>query len=162
MKKLMIRPIQQKDNQVVAQMVREVLVEMGAPKVGTAYEDETLETMFEVYQQSRAAYFVVEEDGEIIGSAGIAHLEGEKEDICELQKMYFSAKERGEGLGSKMMNICLDFAKEQGYNHCYLETLPYMKAAQKLYKKTGFEFIDERMGTTGHYSCDVWMLKELA
>ncbi|SHI97240.1 putative acetyltransferase [Mesonia phycicola] len=161
MKKLIIRPIQPKDNQVVAQMIREVLVEMGAPKVGTAYEDKTLETMFEAYQQKRATYFVVEEDGEIIDSAGIAHLEGEKENVCELQKMYFSAKARGRGLGSKMMKICLEFAKEQGFTQCYLETLPYMKAAQKLYKRTGFKEIDCRMGSTGHYSCDVWMLKEL-
>jgi putative acetyltransferase len=161
MKQPIIRPIQQKDNVFVAQMIREVLVEAGAPKVGTAYEDKTLDTMFEAYKNDRAEYFVVEENGEIIGSSGIAPLEGEKETICELQKMYFSAKARGRGLGGEMMKVCLDFAKDNNFEKCYLETLPYMLAAQKLYKKSGFQEIDYRMGSTGHYSCNVWMLKVL-
>tara|TARA_B100001146_G_scaffold200791_1_gene191649 strand:- start:241 stop:729 length:489 start_codon:yes stop_codon:yes gene_type:complete len=162
MKNPIIRPIQQDDNPFVAQMIREVLVESGAPKVGTAYEDKTLDQMFEFYVTPRSEYFVLVENDKIIGSAGIAPLAGEKDHICELQKMYFSAEARGRGLGSEMMNVCLTFAKEQGFTQCYLETLPYMKAAQKLYKRSGFREIDHRMGSTGHYSCDVWMLKELS
>lgn len=161
MKQPIIRPIQQKDNPFVAQMIREVLVESGAPKVGTAYEDKTLDKMFEAYAEERSVYFVLEEAGKIIGSAGIAPLAGEKEHICELQKMYFSAEARGRGLGKEMMEVCLAFAREQKFTQCYLETLPYMKAAQKLYKRTGFKEINHRIGSTGHYSCDVWMLKEL-
>ena len=76
--------------------------------------------------------------------------------------MYFSAEARGRGLGKEMMKVCLAFAREQKFTQCYLETLPYMKAAQKLYKRTGFKEINHRMGSTGHYSCDVWMLKELS
>ena len=30
-------------------------------------------------------------------------------------------------------------AKEFGFKQCYLETMPYMTAAQKLYKKNGFK-----------------------
>lgn len=161
MKNLKIRTIQQKDNPIVAKMIREVLLEAGAPKVGTAYEDTILDELYEVYQGKRSAYFVLLENDEIIGSAGMAPLEGEKENVCELQKMYFSASARGRGLGTQMMEKCLNFAREQNFKQCYLETLPYMKAAQKLYLKSGFKEINHRMGNTGHYSCDVWMLKEL-
>ncbi len=44
---------------------------------------------------------------------------------------------------------------------CYLETMPYMLDAQELYRKNGFVYINKPMGDTGHYSCPVWMTKEL-
>ena len=75
--------------------------------------------------------------------------------------MYFLEEARGRGIGTRMIQVCLDTAKTYGFEKCYLETMPYMKAAQELYKKNGFEYIKERMGDTGHYSCPVWMLKNL-
>ena len=155
-----IRPITKKDNAETSAMIRYVLVEQNAPKTGTAYEDKALDDLFEHYNKSRAQYFVLTENDTIIGSAGIDAIE-DGSDVCELQKMYFHPKARGRGLGEKMMQECLEFAKSKEFQSCYIETLPSMKAAQKLYLKTGFEYIDHRMGNTGHYSCTVWMLKKL-
>ncbi|MEK6154331.1 GNAT family N-acetyltransferase [Flavobacteriaceae bacterium 3-367] len=156
-----IREIRAEDNVQVAKVVRQVLEDLGVPKVGTAYADTSLDHMYESYDVPRATYFLVEEAGKIIGCAGVAPLENYEGNVCELQKMYFLEEARGRGIGSKMMQICLDRAKEFGFERCYLETMPYMKAAQKLYLKTGFEYIDAPMGDTGHYSCPVWMLKAL-
>ena len=75
--------------------------------------------------------------------------------------MYFLPEARGKALGEKMIDHCLHYAKEQSFETCYLETLPYMKAAQKLYLKKGFEYIDGSMGSTGHTSCNVWLTKKL-
>jgi len=161
MTKIKIRPIEKKDNPKVAEMIRRVLVEQGAPKVGTAYEDKALDQLFETYDAERSCYFVLENDGEILGSAGIAPLANADAKICELQKMYFNPAVRGRGLGKQMMETCLSFAKREGYTHSYIETLPTMKAAQKLYIRSGFKYIDERMGDTGHYSCSVFLLKAL-
>ncbi|MBL0682521.1 GNAT family N-acetyltransferase [Aquimarina mytili] len=156
-----IRKIKPEDNQVIAKVIREVLVEMGVPKVGTVFEDEALDMMYETYTSKNAAYFVVEEDGIVIGGAGIARLEHGSSDTCELQKMYFLPIARGKGIGYEMINICLDHAKEQGFTKCYLETMPYMKAARKLYKKVGFKDLDGPVGDTGHFSCQAWMIKDL-
>ncbi|WP_395057623.1 GNAT family N-acetyltransferase [Flavobacterium sp.] len=156
-----IREIQQKDNQAIAKIVRDVLMELGAPKIGTAYADPQLDFLFETYQYPKSKYFVVENNGVVIGGAGIAPLENEAETICELQKMYFLTEYRGLGIGSQLMENCLDIAKNFGYKKCYLETMPYMEAAQKLYKKVGFEYLCEPMGSTGHTSCPVWMIKQL-
>lgn len=52
------------------------------------------------------------------------------------KKMYFLEEARGVGLGSNMIKTCLGRAREFGFEKCYLETMPYMKAAQKLYEKT--------------------------
>lgn len=157
-----IRFIEPHDNPKIARVIREVLMTVGAPKKGTAYEDKTLDKLFETYNIPRCAFFVVEENGKILGGAGISPLEGGNGEICELQKMYFSQAVRGRGIGTEMMKTCLNFAKENGFSGCYLETLPFMKAAQKLYKKSGFKEIKARMGSTGHYSCDVWMFLEFS
>lgn len=161
MSEIIIREIAPNDNKVIAKLIRDVLVELGAPKVGTAYEDNSLDILSEEYQKQNAQYFVLEIDGQVEGGAGIAELENTLDKVCELQKMYFSPKARGKGLGSQLIQKCMQEAKKIGFEKCYLETLPYMKSAVKLYQKTGFVALDAPIGNTGHYSCTEWMIKEL-
>ncbi len=156
-----IREIQPKDNIEIAVVIREVILEMGAPKVGTAYEDKATDQMFETYQKEKAAYFVLEYKNNVVGGAGIAQLDNFEGNTCELQKMYFLPIARGKGLGTKLISTCLEKAKEFGFENCYLETLPYMKAAVKLYKKYGFRDLERPMGNTCHYNCNVWMIKKI-
>ncbi len=156
-----IRKIQKGDNQQVAQLIRAVFDELNIPKVGTAYEDSYLDLMFEEYSKPKSVYYVVEKEGRVVGCAGIAPLINEADTFCELQKMYFLPETRGLGIGTQMMEICLQSARDFGFEKCYLETMPFMHDAQKLYKKSGFENISAPMGNTGHTSCPVWMLKDL-
>lgn len=158
---MIIRPIQKEDNQAIAQVIRQVLIEYNVPKVGTAYADPQLDSMFETYITSQSVYFVIENKGQIIGGAGVSHLENEANTICELQKMYFLPEARGIGLGTQMMEKCLQSARDFGYKKCYLETMPNMEDAQKLYQKVGFEYLCNPLGNTGHTSCPVWMIKVL-
>jgi len=156
-----IREIQPEDNQQIAALIRKVLVEMGVPKVGTAYEDESLDDMYSTYQHDKMQYFVVEENGTLIGGSGIAPLAGLEDEVSELQKMYFLPEARGRGIGAHMMETCLHFAKSQGFKQCYLETLPYMENARRLYGRSGFRSLGKPMGDTGHYNCTMWMIKDL-
>ena len=156
-----IREIQSKDNVQMAIVIREVLLEMGAPKVGTAYEDAATDKMFENFDKPTSFYYVVEHQNKVVGGVGIAQLDNFEGTTCELQKMYFLPITRGKGLGSKLIETCLEKAKYLNYTHCYLETMPYMNAAKALYKKSGFTNLDKPIGNTGHYSCNVWMLKKL-
>ena len=156
-----IREIKKDDNSQLAKVLRQVLIEMNVPKTGTAYADASVDMMFETYQADRSRYFVVEKEGMVLGGGGIAPLANFDGNICELQKMYFLKEARGLGLGQKMISLCLGFATQHGFDACYLETMPNMLDAQKLYLKNGFEYIDAPMGNTGHCSCPVWMLKPL-
>ena len=156
-----IREIQPDDNEHLANVIREVILEMGAPKTGTAYEDKATDQMFENFQKPRSFYYVVEYKNKVIGGAGIAPLHNSENDFCELQKMYFLPILRGKGFGSKLIKTCLKKAVLSGYKNCYLETMPYMKAATTLYKKNGFINLKKPLGDTGHYSCNIWMLKKL-
>ncbi len=158
---LKIRAVQSTDNKELAAILRSILVEMGVPKVGTAYADTALDCMYETYQDEQASYFVVTEYDKILGGAGIAQLANYDGPVCELQKMYLDSSLRGKGVGKLLMQTCLDFAKESGFQQVYLETMPYMKAVQELYVKTGFNYIDGPMGDTGHCACPVHMLKDL-
>ena len=156
---LQIRAIKVSDNEELAALLRSILIEMGVPKVGTAYADKALDCMYETYDVDQAEYFVIEEEGKLLGGAGIAALANYDGPVCELQKMYISASLRGKGVGKQLMDVCLDFAKTSGFEQVYIETMPYMEAAQKLYKKSGFKYIDGPMGCTGHNACPIHMLK---
>ena len=158
---IIIREIKPDDNEQIAKVIRSVLVEFGVPKVGTAYADKSLDIMASTYNKDKAAYYVIDKGGKIIGGAGVAQLDNYEGNVCELQKMYFMPEARGIGLGSAMMAKCLEKAKFFGFEKCYLETMPYMGDARKLYAKVGFEPLDGPLGDTGHYSCNVWMIKTL-
>ena len=134
---------------------------MKVPLKGTAYADRELDNMYKAYSIPRSRYFVVEFNGQILGGAGIMPLNKGAKNICELQKMYLDPKARGKGVGTHLLDLCLSFARENNFSLCYLETMPYMLDAQELYRKNGFIYINNPMGDTGHYSCPVWMTKEL-
>jgi len=140
-------------------IIRSVLEDFGVPKIGSAYTDVALKDMYQAYQREKAAYFIVEQDGKILGGAGISQLDNYDGPVCELQKMYYLPEARGRGIGSAMMLRCLDMARTFGYEKCYLETMPYMIAAQKLYERNGFTYIDGPLGDTGHYACQTYMMK---
>ncbi len=156
-----IREIEHRDNEEIRKVIRDVIIEMGVPTTGTTYEDNVLDDLNAHYQKPRSIYYVIEHQGKVVGGGGVSQLDNFEGNTCELQKMYFHPIARGRGLGSKMIDLCLSKAKEYGYDECYLETMPYMTAAQNLYRKNGFINIDGPIGDTCHYSCDVWMIKKL-
>ena len=158
---MLIRPINESDNKHISVILREVLIEMDIPRIGSAYEDPEINNMYESYQSNRSIYFVVEENNKILGGAGINQLKNGDINICELQKMYFHKSIRGRGIGDKMIELCLNFAVESNYKKCYIETMPNMVDAQKLYIKKGFKYINNPLGNTGHSACPIWMLKNL-
>ena len=161
MNNTLIRKIQLTDNSAIAKIVREVLMELGAPKIGTAYADPNLDTLFESYQNPKTVYFILENNNKVIGGAGIAPLENDNNNICELQKMYFLPEARQLGFGKMIIEKCLQAAVDFGFEKCYLETMTYMQDAQKLYTKVGFTYLDKPLGNTGHNSCPVFMIKNL-
>jgi len=156
-----IRPIQAKDNAEVEYVVKTVLKEYGGDRPGTAYHDPSLKDMHAHYSAPQSAYLVIEHAGTIVGGGGISPLDGNVEDTCEFQKMYILKAHRGKGLGGFIIEKSLEFAKQAGFKHCYIETFGHMQAAQNLYKKHGFDYIDGALGSTGHSACDIQMMRLL-
>jgi putative acetyltransferase len=156
-----LRPIAAADDAAVAHVIRTVMPEFGACGPGFAINDPEVDWMSRAYAGPRAAYFVIERDGRVLGGGGIAPLAGGDDGTCELRKMYFLPGARGHGLGERLLRHCLDAARALGYRACYLETLGGMDAAVALYEKLGFVRLERPLGETGHYSCDRYYRLEL-
>jgi len=156
-----IRPISIADNPLIATIIRSCLTEFGANKPGTVYYDKTTDQLFELFQKNGAAYFIAEQDGQVVGGGGIFPSPGLPAGTCELVKMYLLPLARGTGIGATLMNRCLSKAKEMGFVNMYIETLPELKKAISVYEKFGFNYLDKPLGNTGHFGCSVWMLKSL-
>lgn len=161
MDNILIRIIQPSDNKDLASIVRNCLEEFGAARPGTVYFDPSTDRLFDVFQTKGSRYFTALSDGKIAGGAGIFPSPGLPEDTCELVKMYLSPALRGKGLGKLLIEKSLAFAKEAGYKHVYIETLPELRKAMSVYEKFGFRYLDGPMGNTGHFGCDIWMLMDL-
>ncbi len=149
------------DNAVLASIVRASLAEFGADKPGTVFFDNTTDQLYEMFQRAGSTYFVAEQGATILGGAGIYPSEGLPAQTCELVKMYLRSEARGKGLGKLLINHCFEFAAGFGYQQVYIETMPELKKAVSIYEKLGFEYLDGPLGNTGHFGCDVWMLKKL-
>jgi len=156
-----IRAIQPSDNIPLAKIVRDTLTEFGANKPGTVYYDPRTDHLFEEFQTPGSMYFVAESGGQLVGGGGIYPTEGLPNDTCELVKMYLLPQVRGTGLGRTIIEKCIATAREIGYNNIYLESMPELKQALKVYEKFGFNYLDKPMGNSGHTGCSLWMLREL-
>lgn len=155
-----IRPIRPEDNLDVARIIRGTLTEYGANKPGFAFMDPELDCMFETYDKPRATFYVVTQNGRVVGGGGYSLLRGET-DVCELQKMYFESETRGLGLGADILARCLEGMRRDGYKGCYLETLQHMERARRLYHAFGFRPLAGPMGATGHCGCDSYYYLDL-
>jgi len=158
---LTIRPIEERDNAVVAQIIRLVMTEFKAVGCGFSIGDAEVDDMFSAYAPERSAFYVVELDGQVLGCGGFGPLAGADEDTCELRKMYFKSELRGLGVGTQLLNLCLAAAAGAGYRLCYLETMDNMEQAKRLYGRHGFKYLEQPMGNTGHTACGTWMVREL-
>ncbi len=156
-----IRPIQPTDNPFIATIIRDTLAEFGANKPGTVYYDSTTDALYELFQKERSAYFIALIDQRVVGGVGIYPTEGLPADTCELVKMYLLPTVRGTGLGGRLIETSLQFAKEAGYKNVYLETMPELKQALKVYAKFGFDYLKGPMGNSGHSGCSLWMLRQI-
>lgn len=148
------RRIRRSDNADIAFIVRTVMMEFDLAHEGFAYFDAEVDRMYEYFQAPRSAYFVAMIGDQVVGGAGIAPLKAGPDNTCELQKMYLLPAARGRGLGHQLLERCLKAARAAGFQQCYLETMPQLTTARALYERAGFKSIPQRMGDTGHPSCE--------
>ncbi len=156
-----IRPIESRDNEELAKVIRTALAEFGANKPGTVYFDPTTDALFELFRTPGSYYYVAIQDEKVIGGCGIYPTENLPQGTCELVKLYVAKEVRGTGLGKQLMEQSMRWAKENGYTHVYLESMPELKKAVSIYEKVGFQSLDHPLGNSGHDGCDIWMLKAL-
>lgn len=162
-----IRPMKPGDRDEVAALIRTVMPEFGAKGPGYAIEDPEVDDMYAAYREPRSGYFVVTraakrgEKDVVVGGGGFAPLAGGDGRTCELRKMYFYPELRGLGVGQALLESCIEGARREKFERMYLETLTNMDRARTLYEKNGFVRLERPMGSTGHYGCNAFYVRDL-
>ena len=156
-----IRAIAEKDNAPLAHLIKEVFREFKIDRPGTVYTDPTTDNRYGLFQTPGSAYLVAEQDGIILGGCGVYPTDGLPKGYAELVKFYLSAASRGKGIGAQLLQNSLQLAKELGYTHLYLESFPELAKAVSMYEKAGFKPLPHALGNSGHFACNIWMLKDL-
>jgi putative acetyltransferase len=158
---IQIRPIAPNDNVALAKVIRDTLTEFGANKPGTVYFDPTTDALYELFRTPGAVYFVATIDNSLVGGCGIYPTENLPNWTCELVKLYLKMEARGTGLGKQLLEISMQWAKDNGYTQVYLESMPELDKAVSIYEKLGFKRNQQPLGNSGHCGCDIWMTKQL-
>ena len=155
------RKIELSDNREIAGLIRAVFREFHVDRPGTVYTDPTTDHLYELFLHPGSVYWIAETDGEMAGGCGIYPTPGLPEGCAELVKFYLSAPFRGKGTGRGLMELCFNSARDMGYKQIYLETFPELGKAVGMYEKAGFRYLQGPLGNSGHFACNIWMLKEL-
>jgi len=155
------RNIKKDDNKELAGLIRSVFREFRIDRPGTVYFDPTTDNLFDLFSTGGSVYWIAEEDGRMIGGCGVFPTPGLPQGCAELVKFYLLAPWRGRGIGRTLMERCFESASQLGYIQLYLESLPELEKAVSMYVKSGFRHIPHALGNSGHFGCNIWMIKDL-
>lgn len=84
--------------------------------------------------------WIAEKDGEVVGSVFVVRHDAT---TAKLRMLYVDASARGMGIGQRLVDECLRFARQAGYTSMLLWTVNILTDARKLYQKAGFELTEE-------------------
>ena len=156
-----IRSIRSQDNQAIYEIIQNILKKYHLDVPGTAYYDPQLKYLFEHYQNlTSGEYWVLVKNRDVIGGVGIGPF-GEHKGVAELQKFYIKEEYQGQGYGSLLYKVAENFAKTQGYEHLYIETIDVLDEANEIYEYFGFRVLFESLSGSEHDLMNRWFIKAL-
>ncbi|HEY6638532.1 MAG TPA: GNAT family N-acetyltransferase [Solirubrobacterales bacterium] len=89
----------------------------------------------------REAAWIAELDGDRVGSV---YCMRRSHEVAQLRLMFVEREARGHGVGSKMVEHCIAFARERGYERMMLSTVSPLESARRIYDAAGFTQTKEK------------------
>lgn len=134
----MLRTFKREDAEGVKTLILGILTKE-YPFDKSAYSDSDLETIGETYGGKRETFFVIIENGDLVGTVGIKE---ESDTEALLRRLFVDLKHRGRGYGSKLLEKAIEFCRQHGYKRIYFRCTDRMSQAMRLCMKSGFKETD--------------------
>lgn len=133
----LIRDWQPSDREIAANLIFSVLTEYGLECEPVGADTDVLRVE-EAYWQTGGEFWIVERDGQIVGTAGYYPIDRAPKAV-EIRKMYLLPAARGQGLGRFLLKKLEDAIATKGFEQIWIETASVLKEAVKLYEGSGYE-----------------------
>lgn len=108
------------------------------PGVGKPFEPDGRHEFYNHIPEHFERFWCLTEDNTVLGSVAIRRF---SDDTAELKALYLSEELRGHGWGYKLLNLAVEYVREQGYKRVCLDSMKSYTAARRLYDKYGFREI---------------------
>ena len=99
-------------------------------------------TFLKNFDVKREACWIAEIDGEPVGSVFLVR---ETDDVARLRLLIVEPQARGLGIGKRLVDECISFARRAGYARITLWTHGVLTAARAIYQRAGFRLVDQRV-----------------
>lgn len=127
------------DAEAIRGLVRTVLSEMGLRRDADADDDDLRDLAASYLSRGGTFDLALDAHGQAVGCCGVYPLNGRRDSpACELRKMALLPAWRGQGLGRRLLERAVAFARGRGYERIELDTASSLKEAIALYRSTGF------------------------
>lgn len=104
---------------------------------------------------ARERGWIAERNGQNVGCVFVVRVSDE---IAQLRMLLVEPSARGLGLGRRLVEECVQFARSTGYRKLRLWTNSVLDDARRIYEKTGFRLIEENKNDDFGEMAQTWEL----
>ena len=129
--------------------------EYGYDETFEALVAEIVAKFVQSFDAKKERAWIAERNGENVGSVFLVR---DTDEVAKLRLLLVEPKARGLGIGKRLVDECLRFARTRGYKKIKLWTQDELQAARRIYEDAGFRIVErEPHRSFGHdLVAEIW------